>query len=391
MDYCDVIIMGSSSIFLHGEWVCPWEHKHHTHVGPQSHRMHTRREGISSCLRFEAALPELPVLLNPILKERFTPHVCEAPGIGRECAHKGTHTNTICTADAMRNHRRKRRHFGSWNSITVCLISETVLSQTKCSLQLFTTFAPAGGTLLRLRSTIVWVLPHSHPLPLASRRTLYDSRDSHIEDPSKPEFFREERWGSERQRYAWIDGGMKEGIGPMRHLELWRYWEIWSVYVCAHLKSCWLAFGIVRWVCYVQGTVWKITFTYWKKHNPFSHFLSAWISFLLHKKIGVQIKDDKTNRYSKVLHSPCFQTILQTIRHFTSNNIRPTVATYYLLLFSLAMMHISLLPMTIGQQWSRVIGANIPLFFLHSLCDLKPQDCKNTEPTRKNSQMSLIQ
>lgn len=122
------------TFFLDGEWVYPWEHKHHTHVGPQSHRMHTRREGISSCLRFEAALPELPVLLNPILKEHFTPHVCEAPGIGRECTHKATYTNTICMPDAMCNHRRKRRHFGSWNSITVCLISETVLSLTKCSL-----------------------------------------------------------------------------------------------------------------------------------------------------------------------------------------------------------------------------------------------------------------
>lgn len=85
--------------------------------------------------------------------------------------------------------------------------------------------------------------------PLAPRRTLYDSRDSHIENPSKPEFFREERWGSERQRYAWIDGRMKECTGPMRHLELWCYWEMWSVCVCvcvcAHLKSCWLAFGIV--------------------------------------------------------------------------------------------------------------------------------------------------
>lgn len=164
-------------------------------------------------------------------------------------------------------------------------------------------------------------------------------------------------------------------------MEGWRKapapWGTWScgvteeyglwMCVCVHLKSCWLAFGIVLWVCYVQGTVWKITFTYWKEHNPFSRFLSAWISFLLHKKIGVQIKDDKTNGYSKVLHSPCFQTILQTIRHFTSNNIRPTVAPYYSLLFSLAMMYIGLLPMTIGQQWSKVIGANIPLFFAFSL------------------------
>lgn len=234
MDLSDATIRGSSSngLFLHGEWVYPWEHKHHTHVGPQSHPMHTRREGISSCLRFEAALPELPLLLNPILKERFTPHVCEAPGIGRECAHKGTYTNTICMPDAMCNHRRKRRHFGSRNSITVCLISETVLLPTKCSLQLFTRFAPAGGTILLRCSTIVWVLPHPHPPPPAPRRTLYDSRDSHIEDPSTPGFFREERWGSERQRHAWIDGRMKEGTGPMRHLELWCYWEMCSVYVC---------------------------------------------------------------------------------------------------------------------------------------------------------------
>lgn len=59
--------------FWDWEWVYPRERKHHTHVGPQSHRMHTRREGISSCLRFAVALPELPVLLNPILKARSTP------------------------------------------------------------------------------------------------------------------------------------------------------------------------------------------------------------------------------------------------------------------------------------------------------------------------------
>lgn len=85
------------------------------------------------------------------------------------------------------------------------------------------------------------LIPSFSP-PLAPRRTLYDSRDSHIEDPSKPEFFREERWGSETQRYAWIDGRMKEGTGPMRHPELWCYWEMWSVCVCVSeilLASLW--------------------------------------------------------------------------------------------------------------------------------------------------------
>lgn len=84
----------------------------------------------------------------------------------------------------------------------------------------------------------------SSPPPLrppTPRRTLYDSRDSHIEDPSKPEFFREERWGSERQRYAWIDGRMKECTGPMRHPELWCYWEMWSVCVCVHASEILLA------------------------------------------------------------------------------------------------------------------------------------------------------
>lgn len=152
-------------------------------------------------------------------------------------------------------------------------------------------------------------------------------------------------------------------------MEGWRKapapWGTWScgvtekygLWMCVHLKSCWLAFGTVLWVCYVQGTVWKITFSYWKKPNPFSHFLSAWVSFFLHKKIGVQIKDDKTNRYSKVLHSPCFQTILQTIRHFTSNNIRPTVAAYYLLLFSLCTSVCCLWPsVSSDQKWLELIS-----------------------------------
>lgn len=71
---------------------------------------------------------------------------------------------------------------------------------------------------------------------LAPRRTLYDSRDSHIENPSKSEFFREARWGSERQRYAWIDGRMKECTSPMRHPELWCYWQMWSV--CISVCVC---------------------------------------------------------------------------------------------------------------------------------------------------------
>lgn len=66
------------------------------------------------------ALPELPVSLNPILKERFTPHVWEAPGIGRECAHKGTCTNTICMPDAMLNQCSKHSYLVTWNGIAVC-------------------------------------------------------------------------------------------------------------------------------------------------------------------------------------------------------------------------------------------------------------------------------
>lgn len=94
----------------------------HTHMGTQSHWTHTCTEGISACLCFEAAMPELPVLLNPILKERFTPHVWEAPGIGRECTHKGTYTNKICMPDAMFNHWSKLTHLDTWNGIAVCLL-----------------------------------------------------------------------------------------------------------------------------------------------------------------------------------------------------------------------------------------------------------------------------
>lgn len=106
----------------------------------------------------------------------------------------------------------------------------------------------------------------------------------------------------------WKDEGMhRPHEAPGAVVLLRNVVPVWCECVCVHLKSCWLAFGIVLWVCHVQGSVWKITFTHWKKHNPFAHFLSAVISFPLHKEIGVQIKDDKTNHYSKVLHSFCFQ------------------------------------------------------------------------------------
>lgn len=59
----------------------------HAHMGAQSQWAHTCTGGISACLCFEAAVPKLPVLLNPILKERFTPHVWEAPGVGTHATH----------------------------------------------------------------------------------------------------------------------------------------------------------------------------------------------------------------------------------------------------------------------------------------------------------------
>lgn len=82
---------------------------------------HVRKEFLPASA-LKQTLPELPVLLNPILKERFTPHVWEAPGIGRECTHKGTYTNTICMPDAMLNQWSKQTHLGTWNSIAVCLL-----------------------------------------------------------------------------------------------------------------------------------------------------------------------------------------------------------------------------------------------------------------------------
>lgn len=139
--------------------------------------------------------------------------------------------------DARRDHRRKRRQFGSWSSVAACRISEKVLLPTECSLRLFTTCAAAGRMLLPLCAKIPQVLRHSPSPPLAPRRTLHGSRDSYTEDPSRPEFFREGRWGSERQRHAWIDGRMKACAVPMRHPGLWCYWEMCSLHVCVCARA----------------------------------------------------------------------------------------------------------------------------------------------------------
>lgn len=179
------------------------------------------------------------VLLNPILKEHFTPHVWEALGIGRERTHKGTYTNTIYMPDAMFSHLSKQTHLGTWNSIAVCLLLlvKQYFHTSAVSLHgLFTISTTIGGKVLLLDCCTAellfeycLILSFYFPFSIAPPRTGYDSRSSHTEGQSKLEVLREKKWGSDRQGYGWKYEGMKEDSGPMRHLELWCYWEI---YVC---------------------------------------------------------------------------------------------------------------------------------------------------------------
>lgn len=97
----------------------------HVHTSTGTHRHMYRR---NFCLPplWSSHARAACVLLNPILKERFTPHVWEALGIGREHthrhSHKCTYTNTIYMPDAMFSHLSKQTHLGTWNSIAVCLL-----------------------------------------------------------------------------------------------------------------------------------------------------------------------------------------------------------------------------------------------------------------------------
>lgn len=199
----------SGSGFIH-------EKTHITHANVHTITLNTHMYRRNFCLPplWSSHARAACVLLNPILKERFTPHVWEALGIGRERAHKDTYTNTIYMPDAMFSHLSKQTHLGTWNSIAVCLL--LLVKQ-----YFYTSAVPLHGlfTLYNRREgfssgllhcwTIVWVLPHFDfffffPLPLALPTSMYDSRSSHTEGPSKPEVLGERK--AEDQRDSGMGG-----------------------------------------------------------------------------------------------------------------------------------------------------------------------------------------
>lgn len=132
---------------------------------------------------------------------------------------------------------------------------------------------------------------------------MYDSRGFHTEDPSKPEVLREERWGSEKQGYGWVDGRMKEGSGPMRHLELWCYWEI----CCVCARACARASEILPtslWHSLLSLLCTRLCM----KNNihplkevqslcPILVNIGFWTHYF-HSRRRVQIEVDNTNHYS---------------------------------------------------------------------------------------------
>lgn len=61
---------------------------------------------------------------------------------------------------------------------------------------------------------------------------MYDSKHSHTEGLSKPKVLRENKMRIRETVVWWIDGGLKKGSGPLRHLEFWCYWEIRCMFVC---------------------------------------------------------------------------------------------------------------------------------------------------------------
>lgn len=108
--------MGSSSNELPSarQWVYPWEKVHHTRTCAHNHmKAQLCRRNFRACLPLGSSRARAAcVLLNPILKECFTPHVWEALGIGREHTHVHTmaHTQTRSTCLMQCSVTRANRH-----------------------------------------------------------------------------------------------------------------------------------------------------------------------------------------------------------------------------------------------------------------------------------------
>lgn len=100
-----------------------------THITENTHMY----EGISACLHFEAAMPELPVCYLIPFSKSVLPPTSERPLALAGNAHIGTHkatcTNTIYMPDAMFSHLSKHTYLGTWRQhcSVPALISQTVL------------------------------------------------------------------------------------------------------------------------------------------------------------------------------------------------------------------------------------------------------------------------
>lgn len=161
-----------------GEWFHPWEHTHHTHLGTQSHQVHICREGISACLCFEA---RAACITKSHSQRAFTPHVWEAPGIGRECAHSVIYTNTICMPDAIFYHRSKLTRLGTWNLVAACLLLLVKRCFNNCSYLLY---KPMGRKVLLwncctaqllFKYCIIQIFPH-FPSSCSSKKHIWQQR-----------------------------------------------------------------------------------------------------------------------------------------------------------------------------------------------------------------------
>lgn len=155
------------------------ENTHITHICVHNHIKCTHVE--KEFPPASALKPELPVLLNPILKEHFTPHVWEAPGIGRECTRSDIYTNTICMPDAMFYHRSKPTHLGTRNIVAACLLLLVKHCFNNCSYLLY---KPMGRKVLLwncctaqllFKYCIIQLFPH-FPSSCSSKKYIWQQR-----------------------------------------------------------------------------------------------------------------------------------------------------------------------------------------------------------------------
>lgn len=83
-------------LFLHGEWVYPWEHKHHTHVGPITSNAHAERRHFQLPPLWSGSARAACVTKSHSQRAFYPPRLRGSWHWQRMCTQRHTQTQSAC-------------------------------------------------------------------------------------------------------------------------------------------------------------------------------------------------------------------------------------------------------------------------------------------------------